>query len=81
MMSICDAPRTCLPPIDRLEGLHSGGRSLDRRVLVPATVEGARHLAWVYTVENLGISRHRIRPAAGRNSVPQGHGHQRMHSH
>ena len=59
-----DDPRTCLPPIDRLEGFHPGGCSLYRRVLVPATVEGARHPAWVYAVENLGIGRRRI--ASGR---------------
>ena len=55
-----DDPQTRLPSIDRLEGFHPGGRSLYQRVLVPATVEGARHFAWVYAVENLGISRHRI---------------------
>ena len=59
-----DDPQTRLPSIDRLEGFHPGGRSLYRRVLVPATVEGAAHLAWVYTVENPGISRRRI--ASGR---------------
>lgn len=55
-----DDPQTRLSSIDRLEGFHPGGRSLYRRVLVPATVEGARQLAWVYAVENLGTSRHRI---------------------
>lgn len=55
-----DDPRTRLPPIDRLEGFHPGGRCLYRRVLVPASVEGIRQLAWVYVVENLGIGRHRI---------------------
>lgn len=59
-----DDPPTRLPPIDRLEGFHPGGRCLYRRVLVPAAVEGARQLAWVYAVENLGISRRRI--ASGR---------------
>ena len=59
-----DDPRTRLPPIDRLEGFHPGGRCLYRRVLVPATVEGANQLAWVYVVENPGISRRRI--ASGR---------------
>ena len=59
-----DDPRTLLPSIDRLEGFHPGGRSLYQRVLVPATVEGAPHLAWVYAVENLGTSRRRI--ASGR---------------
>ena len=55
-----DDPETRLPPIDRLEGFRPAGRSLYRRVLVPAAVEGARQLAWVYTVENLGIGRRRI---------------------
>ncbi|MCY3758609.1 MAG: gamma-glutamylcyclotransferase [Acidobacteria bacterium] len=55
-----DDPQTRLPPIDCLEGFHPGGRSLYRRVLVPATVEGANQLAWVYAVENLGTSRRRI---------------------
>ena len=59
-----DDPRTRLPSIDRLEGFHPGGLCLYRRVLIPATVEGARQLAWVYVVENLGISRRRI--ASGR---------------
>ncbi len=59
-----DDPRTLLPSIDRLEGFHPGGRCLYRRVLVPASVEGVRQLAWVYVVENLGIGRHRI--ASGR---------------
>ena len=55
-----DDPQTRLPPIDRLEGFHPGGRSLYRRLLVPATVGGARQLAWVYAVENPGIRRRRI---------------------
>ena len=55
-----DDPQTRLPPIDRLEGFRPAGRSLYRRVLVRATVDGARQLAWVYTVENLGIGRRRI---------------------
>lgn len=59
-----DDPQTRLPAIDRLEGFHPGGRSLYRRVLVPAAVDGDRRLAWVYAVENLGISRRRI--ASGR---------------
>ena len=59
-----DDPRTRLPPIDRLEGFRPGGRCLFRRVLVPACVEGVTQPAWVYAVENLGISRHRI--ASGR---------------
>ena len=59
-----DDPQTCLPPIDRLEGFRPSGRCLYRRVLIPATVEGVRQLAWVYVVEDLGISRRRI--ASGR---------------
>ena len=55
-----DDPQTRLPPIDRLEGFRPAGRSLYRRVLVPAAVDGARQPAWVYTVENLGIGRRRI---------------------
>ena len=55
-----DDPQTRLPPIDRLEGFRPAGRSLYRRVQVRATVDGARQLAWVYTVENLGIGRRRI---------------------
>ena len=55
-----DDPQTRLPSIDRLEGFHPGGCSLYRRVLVPATVDGATQLAWVYVVENIRISRHRI---------------------
>ena len=55
-----DDPETRLPPIDRLEGFRPGGRSLYRRVLVPATVDGARELAWVYTVEATRIKRRRI---------------------
>ena len=59
-----DDPQTRLPAIDRLEGFHPGGCSLYRRLLVPASVEGVRQLAWVYAVENLGIGRRRI--ASGR---------------
>ena len=59
-----DDPRTRLPSIDRLEGFDPGGRCLYRRVLVPASVERIRQLAWVYVVENLGIGSHRI--ASGR---------------
>ena len=59
-----DDPETRLPPIDCLEGFRPAGRSLYRRVLVPAAVDGASQPAWVYTVENLGIGRHRI--ASGR---------------
>ena len=55
-----DDPQARLPSIDRLEGFRPVGRSLFRRILVPAAVEGARQLAWVYAVENLGIGRRRI---------------------
>ena len=55
-----DDPESRLPAIDRLEGFRPGGRSLYRRVLVPATVNGARELAWVYTVEATDIKRCRI---------------------
>ena len=55
-----DDPDSRLPPIDRLEGFRPGGFSLYRRVLVPATVCGARELAWVYTVEETAIKRRRI---------------------
>lgn len=50
-----DDPETRLPAIDRLEGFRPGRRSLYRRVLVPASVNGAPKLAWVYTVETTGI--------------------------
>ena len=53
-------PLSSLPCIDRLESFRPGGSSLYRRVLVPATVEGARELAWVYTVEATRIKRRRI---------------------
>ena len=53
-------PETRLPAIDRLEGFRPGGSSLYRRVLVPATVNGAGELAWVYTVETTRIKRRRI---------------------
>ena len=53
-------PESRLPAIDRLEGFRPGGSSLYRRVLVAATVEGARELAWVYTVETIRITRRRI---------------------
>lgn len=59
-----DDPRTRLPSIDRLEGFHPGGRSLFRRVLVPASVDGVHQPAWIYVVENLEIGRRRI--ASGR---------------
>ena len=55
-----DDPESRLPAIDRLEGFRPGGSSLYRRVLVPATVSGARELAWVYTVETIRIKRRRI---------------------
>ena len=55
-----DDPDSRLPPIDRLEGFRPGGSSLYRRLLVPATVNGARELAWVYTVEETGIKRRRV---------------------
>ena len=53
-------PKSRLPAIDRLEGFRPGGSSLYRRVLVPVTVNGARDIAWVYTVETAGIKRRRI---------------------
>ena len=53
-------PESRLPAIDRLEGFRPGGRSLYRRVLVPAIVKGASELAWVYTVEATGIKGRRI---------------------
>ena len=59
-----DDPASRLPAIDRLEGFRPGGSSLYRRVLVPATVNGAREPAWVYTVEATGIKQRRI--ASGR---------------
>ena len=55
-----DDPESRLPAIDRLEGFRPGGSSLYRRVLIPATVNGSRELAWVYTVETTGIKRRRI---------------------
>ena len=55
-----DDPESRLPPIDRLEGFRPGGSSLYRRVLILATVNGARELAWVYTVGTAGIKRRRI---------------------
>ena len=53
-------PESRMLAIDRLEGFRPGGSSLYRRVLVPATVNGARELAWVYTVEVIHIKRRRI---------------------
>ena len=55
-----DDPESRLPGIDRLEGFRPGGPSLYRRVLIPASVNGARELAWVYTVETTRIKRRRI---------------------
>ena len=55
-----DDPLSRLPAIDRLEGFRPGGSSLYRRVLVPATINGIRELAWVYTVEATRIKRRRI---------------------
>ncbi len=55
-----DDPESRLPAIARLEGFRPGGSSLYRRVLIPATVNGARELAWVYTVETTRIKRRRI---------------------
>ena len=57
---IFDDPESHLSAIDRLEGFRPGGRSLYRRVLVTASVNGARELAWVYTVETTGIKQRRI---------------------
>ena len=55
-----DDPESRLPAIDYLEGFRPAGRSLYRRVLVPARVNGACEFAWVYTVEETGINRRRI---------------------
>ena len=55
-----DDSESRLPAIDRLEGFRPGRRSLYRRVLVPAAVNGTREFAWVYTVETTGIKRRRI---------------------
>ena len=55
-----DDPESRLSAIDRLEGFRPGGSSLYRRVLVPAAVNGACELAWVYTVETTRIKRRRI---------------------
>lgn len=42
-------PEERLPPLDRLEGFHPGGRSLYERVLVPVSTNGTRILpAWGY---------------------------------
>ena len=40
--------------------LDRTGSSLYRCVLVPATINGIRELAWVYTVEATRIKRRRI---------------------
>lgn len=45
-----DDPEARLPAIDRLEGFRPEGRSLYRRVLVPAAVNGACEIAWAYTL-------------------------------
>ena len=55
-----DDPESRLRGIDRLEGFRPEGRSLYRRVLVPATVNGVCELAWVYNVEATHIKRRRI---------------------
>ena len=55
-----DDPYSSLPPIDRLEDFRPGGHSLYRRLLVLITVNGAREVAWVYTVEATRIKRRRI---------------------
>ena len=55
-----DEPESRLPCIDRLEGFRPGGHSLYRRLLVLVTVNGAREVAWVYTVEATRIKRRRI---------------------
>lgn len=47
-----DDPETRLPTLDRLEGFHTGGRSLDRRVLVPAKTGGTVLLVWVYVTRS-----------------------------
>ena len=55
-----DDPEFRLSATDRLEGFRPEGSSLYRRVLVLATVNGAREFAWVYTVETTRIKRRRI---------------------
>ena len=55
-----DDLETRLPAIDRLEGFRPGEPSLYRRVLVPASLNGARVLAWVYTVDTTGIKGRRL---------------------
>ena len=44
-----------------------GGSNLYQRVLLHATVKGARELAWVYTAEATGIKRHRIVSGSNRS--------------
>ena len=58
-LSIND-PESRLPAINRLEEFRQGGSSLYWRVLVPAVVNGARELAWLYAVEAIHIKRRRI---------------------
>ncbi|HEB77224.1 MAG TPA: gamma-glutamylcyclotransferase [Methylothermaceae bacterium] len=45
------APDRVLPPIDRLEGFRPDGRSMYRRVLVPAWNQAVVCLAWVYSMD------------------------------
>ena len=47
-----------------------GGSNLYQRVLLHATVKGARELAWVYTAEATGIKRHRIVSGSNRHPPP-----------
>ena len=57
----CFDDETCPEPWIKYELAKPGcGSSLYRRVLVPATVNGACELAWVYTVETTDIKRRRI---------------------
>ncbi len=46
-----DDPERRLPALDRLEGFHSEGNSLYRRVLVPVETSERCTLAWTYTIE------------------------------
>lgn len=48
---VFDDPESRVPAIDRLEGFQPGGRSLYRRVLVPAWVKDSFTVAWTYAVE------------------------------
>jgi len=43
-----DAPKSRLPTIDRMEGLHPGGPCLYHRVLVPVQVNGTVLPVWFY---------------------------------